>query len=446
MALTGLQIFKKLPGGKKEKEANCKKCGFPTCMAFAMKLAKGQADIEKCEYISDELKSLLTEASQKQQEEITFGAGDNQVKIGNETVMFRHEKTLVNPTCIAVKLLSNDTEFDEKLNSIINYSTQRVSEDFKVSSIMLEDTQDGTFVDKVNILSKHNIALILKSSSIDDIKKALETTKDSKPLVMFEGDVNLTAETSNTYNVPIVVSNKTLDGLANTSETLLQSKVSNIVLNLKQTAKKGLIENLTHIRRAAIEDKFRPFGFPVMIELESSGDQIEDSIWAASLLTKYSNIIVLDNFEPALISALLTLRQNIYTDPQKPLQVEPKLYSVGEVDENSPIFVTTNFALTYFAVISELEASGKPAYLLITPSDGMSVLTAWSASKFTGEIIAKAFKECNVDNIISHRTLIICGYVSSMKEEIEDEMPDWTVQIGPSEAIDLVDYLKNYNL
>ena len=444
MALNGLQIFKYLPGGKKEKEANCKKCGFPTCMAFAMKLAKNEADFTKCEYISEELKALLNEASVKQQEEITFGGSKNTVKIGNETVMFRHEKTFVNPACISVTIKSSDRDFDKKLAQIAEYSIERVGETFKIDAVTLVD--DGNYQEQATKVVNTGLPLIIKSSDVSAIRAVLDNTKNEKPLIYAQNcSIQELADIEKEFGVPVVISAETIAELADKADEALKAGIKSIVLNINDDVITGkTLENNTFIRRSAIEDKFTPLGFPVLSCIKDSGDVFYDSVLASSLLCKYSGIIILENFNNALISALFTLRQNIYTDPQKPLQVEPKIYPVGEPDKNSPVIVTTNFALTYFAVVSEIEASGKSAYLLITPSDGMSVLTAWSASKFTGEIIAKAVNNYGLADMVDHREFIISGLVASMKEEIEEELPDWKVVIGPNEAVEIVDFLKKY--
>ncbi|MDD3013197.1 MAG: acetyl-CoA decarbonylase/synthase complex subunit gamma [Candidatus Gastranaerophilales bacterium] len=446
MALTGLQIFKHLPGGKKEKEANCKKCGFPTCMAFAMKLAKQETTSDNCEYISDELKALLEEASIKQQREIKFGKTDRQVIVGNETVMFRHDKTFVNPTCLAVKLESSDSDFEIKLASIANYSVERVGENLKIDAIALIDA-DNSFTDKAIKVANTGLALILQSSNFDTIKEVLASIKEYKPLVCLKNiDISKIIEIEKEYGVPVVVSGSNIEDIVNKSTKAIEAKSENLVLNLEKS--ENIFEDLTYIRRSAIENKFRPLGFPTITFIdqvtEDTLNSTEKTVNASVLMCKYSNILVLDTFDEALIYTLLTLRQNIFTDPQKPLQIEPKVYPIGDVDRNSPILVSTNFALTYFVVASEAEASGVPVYLIITPSDGMSVLTAWAASKFTGETIAKAVKEAKFDELVDHREIIIPGYVGNLKEEIEEELPGWEIIIGPNEVVELPDFIRNY--
>jgi len=448
MKLTGLQIFKYLPGGKKEAEANCKKCGFPTCMAFAMKLAKGEASIDSCEYTSEELKAFFEEASQVQQQEIIFGPSERQVKIGNETVMFRHDKKFVNPTCLSISLKSSDANFDSMLKKIKNYSVERVGENFTIDAVVLFDT-DETFVQKAEKVSVSGIPLILVSDNFDNLNKALELVKDSKPLVYLKtNEIDLISSIQKKFNVAVVISGNSLEELVNNSSAALDKKIEKIVLNINTISRTDLIQNLTYIRRSAIEDKFKPLGFPVITfisDLEGSiTDPIEQGIWGSVLICKYSNLLVVDDFNEAVMYAFLTLRQNIFTDPEKPLQIEPKVYPIGDTDENSPVIVTTNFALTYFTVAGEIESSNISSYLIVTPSDGMSVLTAWSADKFNAEIIAKAFKEYGVADLVKHRKLIIPGYVSGLKGEIEEEIPEWEVIVGSNEAVDIVDFLKDY--
>ncbi len=448
MKLTGLQIFKYLPGGKKQPEANCKKCGFPTCMAFSMKLAKGEASINDCEYASDDLKMIFEEATQFQQKEITFGPAKKRIKTGNEIVMFRHDKKFVNPTCLGIRLKSSDKNFESKLIKIKDYTVERIGESFGVDTIALCDT-DETFVQKAQAVAFHEIPLILMSDNYNSLKEILESIKDSQPLIYAQNiEIDKLAELQAKFGVPVVIDGDSPEKLTENSSTALENGIENIVLSLNKNTPGYLIQNLTYIRRLAIEEKFKPFGFPVITfqkDVEGfSKDPLEQGILGATLVCKYSNIVILDDFNEAVYYALLTLRQNIYTDPEKPLQIEPKVYPLGDVDENSPVIVTTNFALTYFTVAAEIESCGIPSYLVVTPSDGMSVLTAWSADKFNGQIIAKTFKEFEIDKLVKHKELIIPGYVSSLKAEIEEEMPPWKVIIGSNEAVDIADFLKNY--
>ncbi len=449
--LTGLEIFKYLPGGQKTQNANCKKCGFPTCMAFAMKLAKGETQSEKCEYLPSELKEILEDSLRKPQEEISFGPDGNEYAIGGEIVLFRHDKKFVNPTCIAVKLVSSDKDFVKKLSQITSYCVERVGENLKISAVALYDDlkPNKVFTEQAEKICGLNIPLILVSSDLELIKKTLEKIKEYKPLVYLKGaSEDDLISLQHDFSVPLVISSKNIKTLMQLSENLAEKGLSNFVLNLSPTESCELIENLTYLRRLAVEDKFKPAGFPVInfldeIELENN-DDMDKTLICGSLICKYSNALVLDFFNEAAVYSLLTLRQNIFIDPEKPLQIDAKVYPIGETDKDSPVIVTTNFALTYFTVVSEIESSGIPAYLLITSSDGMSVLTAWAADKFTGEIIKKAVNEYKITELISHRKMIIPGYAYSLKTEIEEELPDWEIITGPNEAVDLPDFLNKY--
>lgn len=376
--LSGLQVFKYLPASKKLPEGNCKKCGFPTCMAFALKLAKSQAEIELCPHVAEELKEIFSESMKKPQKEIALGH-KNKVVIGGETVLFRHDKTFVNKTAISIVLDVDKKDWKEKFSRINNYEISRVNENFKIDVIYL----------------KGNVTPEL-TKTIDELGFAWVVEDDLKEVTLIE------------------------DG------------------NLTKT-----IETLTHIRQKAILEKDENHSNPVMVYFKHHENELELMSKAGFYLCKYANMLVFEDFDEALISTLMTLRQNIYTDPQKPLQVESKVYEFNNADENSLVFLTTNFALTYFAVANEIESLNKPAYLVVTPSDGMSVLTAWSAEKFTAQIAAKTVKNAGLTEKLKNKQIIIPGLLSHMKEEIEEALPEFDILVGPNEAYLLSDFVKS---
>lgn len=459
MTISGLTIFKLLPGAKKTLEANCKKCGCPTCMAFAMKLAKGEITLEDCEHVTEELRQLLESLSGKTQIEIPFGLNANPVKIGGETVLYRHDKTFINPTCLSIRLKTSQgiDYILETARRVSEYIVERVGEQIKVDSITIENdnTDSNTFINVLNGLVKNhiasNISLILVSDSFDELVSAAKLLSDSQKPILYlkKADFSKLLELNKTTTCPICLEADNIDDLIDISQNLGNDNVEDIILTIPSESKVNIIEILTLIRRSVINENFKALRFPVMVFASDcclSNDEIEEGLWAGNLMCKYANVLVMDNFNPAIMYSLFTLRQNLFTDPQKPLQIEPNLYSIGETNELSPVIVTTNFALTYFTVAGEIEASNIPCYLLITPSDGMSVLTAWSANKFSGEIIAKAVKETQLETKIKHRNLIISGYVASLKEEIEEELPGWEVKIAPMEAVNIPEYLNNYDI
>ncbi len=371
--LSGLQVFKYLPAAKKTENSNCKKCGFPTCMAYALKLAKGQTDITLCEFIPDELKSILEHSLKKPQKEIEVGL-NIKTKVGGENVMFRHDKTFINKTGFFVAVENNDFKFLERLNK---FDITRVGERFRI---------DGIFA---------------RNCSDEFIQKA-ESFGFS---VLFEKDLGKF----------ITVNEKTLP---------------------------QNIEKLTQIRREAVLNKNEEFSNPVFIHFEKSENLLELASKASFYLCKYANLFIFENFDEALFSTLMTLRQNIYTDPQKPLQVESKIYEFNNPNRDAIVFMTTNFALTYFAVANEIEELNMPAYLIVTPSDGMSVLTAWSAEKFTAQIVAKTVKKFNLAEKINRKRIIIPGLLAHMKEEIEEVLPDFEIVVGSNEAYNIGEFVR----
>ena len=439
MALTGIQIFKFLPGGKKESSANCKKCGCPTCMAYAMKLAKGQVDISLCPYIDEELKNTILQENRKPQIKVEIGK-NNKYTIGDENVMFRHDKTFVNPCCFAIELHSSDNDFEQKFKEINNFKIDRVGEEYKVNAINFI-IDDSDYDNKLQTLINSEIPLIITISDINIFNRIKNKISDINPLIYLKSQ-NLDDLMLIGKEFSIVVDGESIEKITEKTEKLLSSNIKNIVINLIFKISSKIIEPLTMIRRSAIEQKFEPLGFPVMVSYNLTNNIAKDTINLSSLVCKYANLIVINGFNQALLTALITLRMNIYTDPQKPLQVEPKLYEIGDVTPNSKVIITTNFALTYFAVANELENLSEGIYLLITNSDGMSVLTAWSASKFTGEIIAKAVIESKIAEKVNHKNIIIPGLAADLKEEIEEELPEYNIIIGTNDATDLPAFLK----
>lgn len=376
--LSGLQVFKYLPAAKKLPESNCKKCSLPTCMAFALKLAKNQTEIELCPHAPDELKEIFTQSMKKPQKEVLLGH-KNKILIGGENVLFRHEKTFINKTAIAVVIDTSKSDWKERLKRVTDFEITRINETFKVDLIYLKGKYSSDLIDK-----------------LDNSDLAWVTEEDLAEITQVEDE--------------------------DTFET---------------------IQTLTNIRKKAVLEKDENYSNPVMIYLKHEDDLLKLMSKASFYLCKYANLLVFEDFNEALISTLMTLRQNIYTDPQKPLQVESKVYEFNNADENSLVFLTTNFALTYFAIANEIEALNKPAYLVVTPSEGMSVLTAWSAEKFTAQIVAKTIKQFGLAEKIKDKKIIIPGLLSHMKDEIEEVLPEFEILVGPNEAYLLSDFVKS---
>lgn len=432
--MNAIEIFKHLPGGKKIENANCKKCGFPTCMAFAIKLASKNTQIEKCPFVSIELKQLFEEANIIQQHEVDLG---NAIKTGGETVMFRHEKTFVNPTRFYITLFSNDINFDNKLNDIADYKIERVGETFKIDGIYLIDK--GNVQKSINKIKAKSLNVILKTKKITE---ELENVDN----IIIEADEFSDIKKKNT----IVVSSDNIEILSQKSYTVQKEGFKSLILkyeNIENKDIKSVINDLTNIRFEAIENKNQTFAYPVMTRIMEQ-DINKVAVIASLLICRYSNIIIFDVFDKSLFSGLFTLRQNIFTNPQKPLQVESKIYEINNPKENldkAIVVMTTNFALTYFAVANELEAINSPTFLLITPSDGMSVLTAWSAEKFTADMVKKMVNENEILNGLKHKLIVIPGLLASMKDELQEILPKWEIIVGTNEAFELPQFMEKLN-
>ncbi|MGB7566707.1 MAG: acetyl-CoA decarbonylase/synthase complex subunit gamma [Chitinivibrionales bacterium] len=441
MALTGLQIQKLLP------KTNCKECGSNTCLAFAMKLAAKKADLSQCPYASEEAKSVLGAASEPPVKLISIGA-DGSLKLGGETVLYRHEKTFVHQTAIAININDTDSQatIESTLQAIRDYSLERVGE--KLS------------IDMVGVTHKGNDA----QAFVNLARRAFDVTR--RPVVMRSGDCAALCEASRalkgTHGVLAAATNEAIDrlresalenghalavtapdvdGLAGLTGQLKESGFSDVLLQFQTHGLAERFQTNSIARRAALKDQVKPMGYPSLRFIESS-DMLDSTIEALSEIAKYGGICVLPSFDPAVLVTLMTVRQNIYTDPQKPIQVEPKIYPVGEPKPNSAVFVTTNFSLTYFIVSGEIENSGISAWLVVPECEGMSVLTAWAAGKFSGATIAKFVKESGIESTVTTRDIIIPGYVAQISGELEENLPGWKAVVGPQEAGDIESFVK----
>ncbi len=443
MALTGLQIFKLMP------KTNCKKCGHPTCLAFSMALASSKIALDACPYVSDEAKEALGAASLPPVLKVTLGAGEKARDTGDETVLFRHDKRFFHPTCIAVSISDSlsDDEFEEKLSKINDLEFERVGERVSIDAIALNnDSGDAdNFLKKAKIVAeKGKYFPILISSSVEALTSAVVATKAQRPLISAATVDNWEAvsKLAKENDCPLVVRGEDLDATASLAEKVSQV-TKNIVLqtNSQNTVQK--LSDLTQIRRQAIRKKFRPFGFPSIVEV-SAKSPLSQIAEATTYMSKYASVVIINTCEKAHILPLCAFIQNLFSDPQQPAQVVPDIYPIGDADDNSPVYCTTNFSLTYYTVEGELSSTKMPAWLLATPTDGTSVLTAWAAGKFNGEKIAEFMEEIKLSEKIKHKTMTIPGYVAVIKAPLE-EKSGWKVLIGPNEASGLPAYAKANN-
>ena len=442
MALKGLDIFKLSP------KKNCKECGSPTCMAFCMKVAQGAIAIDKCPYFSDDAKAMLNEQTAPPMKTITFGKDH---KLGGETVLFRHEKTLVNKNLYSVPVSTamSDAEVDAKLAALTKIDYERIGERMYVETIFVRN--EGTDATAYAALAKKAAAagrdLILECWDVDCAKAALAEVKDGKPILDGATPANWEAMNAVAKEAGVVLGvwAETLADLYDTVKKLEAAGNKNLVLDVTGKNAKETLANAVFVRRTALKDGDRSFGYPSIVNLSKicGGDMHLETAYASMFTEKYASIIVLDNMTYAQALPLYGLRQNIFTDPQKPMKVESKIYPLNGADENSPCALTVDFALTYFLVSGELERSNEPVNLIITDASGMSVLTAWAAGKFSSTSVKKTFADLDIENKIKNRTLIIPGKVAVMKGEIAEKLPGWNVVVGPLEAVQLPKYMKD---
>ena len=439
MALTALEIFKLLP------KTNCKDCGRPTCLAFAMQLAQKKAQLSDCPHISEEAKTTLEGASAPPINLVTIGVGERALSIGEENVLFRHEEKFYNPAGIAVALRDELSAEDRKsrLDAINGLKFERVGQEIAIDLVAVVESGNGHFAETCKFVAENSsLHLLLVSGSAEKMKEAASAVAERRPLLHAATPDNweAMAAVAKELKVPLAVRAGGLEPLAELTPKLQQAGAEDLVLDGTGSSMKESLQNLTHIRRAALNRGFRPLGYPTMV-FATSEDSFEQVAQASAYMAKYAGIVVLDGDQPWQLLPVLPVRQNIYTDPQKPVQVEPKLYKVGEPDENSPLMFTTNFSLTYFTVQGEVEASRVPSYILAVDTEGTSVLTAYSGDKLTEKTVADAMKKADVENVVKHRKLIIPGYVAVMSGKLE-EATGWEVLVGPREASMIPKYLQ----
>ena len=440
MALKGLDIFKLSP------KKNCKECGSPTCMAFCMKVAQGAVSIDKCPYFSDDAKAMLNEQTAPPMKTIAFG----EHKLGGETVLYRHEKTLVNKNLFAVSVSTamSAEEVDRKLSEMQKVDYERIGERMYVESVFVSNTQSDPAV--YAALAQKAAAtgrdVILECWDAECAKAAIAAVGKT---VILDGATPDTWEAMNAIakdtGAVLGVWAENLSDLYDTVKKLEAAGNKNLVLDVTGKTAKETLANAVLVRRTALKDGDRSFGYPSIVNLTklASGDDRLQTAYATMFTEKYGSIIVMENMTYAQALPLYGLRQNIFTDPQKPMKVESKIYPLNGADENSPCALTVDFALTYFLVSGELERSNQPVNLIITDASGMSVLTAWAAGKFSSSTVKKTFQDLDIENKIKNRTLIIPGKVAVMKGEISEKLPGWNVVVGPTEAVQLPKYMKD---
>lgn len=435
MALTGLQIQKLLP------KTNCKECGSNTCLAFAMKLASKKAELSECPYASDEAKAILGAASEPPVRTVTLGES----KAGGETVLYRHEKTFVNQTILGVNINDDDGNLQEELENIKNYVLERVGETLTLGVVAVTQKQDDVskFLDAVKAAAATGLPVAIRAKDAEAAKEAAVLIKSNGGIIAnaTKTTAESLAEAANENNLILGVTGDTLDDIAEITGRVKEGGFNNMLLSIPADSLAQRFQLNTVARRAAFAN-VKTMGYSHLHFIDSE-DKYRILREATNEICKYGGVMVFPKLDVALISTIMILRQNIYTDPQKPIQMEPGIYKIGEPDENSYVFCTTNFSLTYFLVSGEIENSGINAWLAIPECEGLSVLTAWAAGKFGGDMIGKFIISQGLNETQKNKTLIIPGYVAQIKGDVQEALPGWEILISSQEASDIESFVNS---
>jgi len=444
MALTGIQIFKLLP------KTNCKECGVPTCLAFAMNLASGKAELDACPYVSDEAKEQLAEASAPPIRPVAVGKGVRKFTTGGETVQYRHEKTFYNQTALAAMVSSDisDSDLEAKLKGWNAFQFERVGLNLRPELVALKDANGDkdAFAKKAKTIAETSeFNLVLMSENADVMKAGIEAGKFKRPLIYAATEANADdfGVLAKDNDLPLAVKADSVEGLVPLTDKLTGMGLKDLVIDPGSREIKQSLEDQLVIRRAALKNGNRSIGFPtITFPCEMASNLEMETMIAGMHIAKYGGISVLSDFTGESIFPLLIERLNIYTDPQRPMTVTEGIYEIGNPDENSPVLLTTNFALTYFIVSGEIEGSRVPSWLLIKDSEGLSVMTAWAAGKFAGDDVGMFVKKSGIMDKVKHTELIIPGYAAAIAGDVEEELPGWKITVGPREAAHIPGFLK----
>lgn len=430
IALSGMDIFKLLP------RTNCKDCGSPSCLAFAMKIAAKKAELSQCPHLSPESEAKLRELMEPAAKSVNLEKKDKKIVLGGEKVLFRHDESFYNPTAFGIEIpfgLSLQ-ELQKTLKEIEEISIERVGEILSLDFIALVqgDEREEDFIDYVETidkLSRYPLAVKIKS---DSAAASLSEKIDGGGLLIYLNnhssiDKDLITKLSKcALALPVSDKNEAEKAGILFNEAGIKRGIA--AIEAPNNAEK--LDLLTTIRHQALKAKNRNFSFPTLIWNQQQDDEMSNVVLS---VLKYGSAVVFSSIDKESLLPLLVLRQNIFSDPRRPIQVEAKVYPIGDVSKNSPILVTTNFSLTYFTVAQEIEASRIPSYLLVIDTDGTSVLTAWASDRFGADRIIAGAEQGGLSALVSHNSLILPGYVPSLAKEIESRSP-WKVILGPREA------------
>lgn len=439
MALKALDIYKLLP------KKNCKECGDPTCLTFAMKLAGGKTDVELCPYLDDAAKATLGASTRPPIRLVKIGVGTRSFKVGEENVLYRHEKTFYHPP--GIMFLVDDTLPVEEITAVARRVRDeiltRVGSDLRFNGIAIENKSGNpeTFGRAVAAVEgeQGHLPPVLIAKDPAALAAGLVHCGTYRPLLHAATADNFKefCAIAKQHGCPLVIRSDTLDGLIQLVKNCTAEGVQDLVLDPQPATLGDFLIRSTEIRQLAITRAVPELGYPVYLDAAITNDQ--DAALALGI-TKYASVIVTRPLSSGSAKAALTLIQNIYTDPQKPIQMTPGLYRVGTPDKNAPVLMTVNFSLTFFTLQGYLESSRVPCFMLIVDTEGLSVLTAVAAGKLSEMLVRDSIKKFDLENEVVHRKMIIPGYASPLSGRIE-EATGWKVLVGPRDAAEIGDYL-----
>jgi acetyl-CoA decarbonylase/synthase complex subunit gamma len=446
MPLTGIEIFKLLP------KTNCGECGVPTCLAFAMNLAAGKAELAKCPHVSEEAKTKLQAASAPPIRPVTIGVGKRALKVGGETVLFRHEKRFENPPGLAllIKDTMPDAEVDARLDRFNALQYERVGLTLRPELVAIKDESGDVnkFVGLVNkVKQKTEASIILMSNNADTLAAGVKACADRKPLVYGAAKDNFgkVAEFAKASACPVAIKASSLEEAADLTAKLNQAGINDILIDSGSRTVRQAFQDEVVVRSSALTKKFRPLGYPTIVfPCEMTSDPMKEALIASMFVAKYGGIVVLSDFQGEMLFPLLVERLNIYTDPQRPLATTAGIYEIGGPKEDSPVLITTNFSLTYFIVSGEIENSKIPSWLLVMDTEGLSVMTSWAAGKFVADAIGPFVKKTGIVDKVKHKKLVIPGYAAAEAGGLEEELPGWQILVGPRDGAHIPAYLKTW--
>lgn len=446
MALTGIQIYKLLP------KTNCGDCGVPTCLAFAMSLAAGKAELAACPHVSEEAKAELADAAAPPIRPVEIGVAERKLKIGGETVLFRHEKTFVNQPGIAVLVTDDitDDDVDGRLERFRTLEYERVGLTLRADLVAVKSvSNDARKFEALaaRVKNETDAGMILMTTDVGVMEAGLKACSDRKPLMYAANKENADAMAalSKEHKCPLAVQGNSLDEVSELTTKLTEDGLNDLVVDAGARTMRKALEEQIFIRRGALLKKYKPLGFPtITFPCEMANDLMHESLIASIFVAKYGGIVVLSDLQGHTLFPLLLARMNIYTDPQRPMATSPGIYEIGGPTENSPVLVTCNFSLTYFIVSGEIETSRVPAWLVVVDTEGLSVLTAWAAGKFVGDAVGMALKKCGIMDKVTHKKIVIPGYAAAISGDLEEELGDWEVMVGPRESAHIPAYLKEW--